>query len=392
MGQTDLLKQINTRKQAIFGLFVVAVTIFSTFYAAIAMAAPLTVMSITPTSGSTEATNVNYTLTFTPDQNAGAVVIDFCDNTPVLGQSCTGPLGLDVDAVTAGSGGHTIDVATDTNTIVAVKAGITADTPETLTFNGITNPTDAEPIYARIVTYANSTNAAGYTDTNPGAVGPVVDNGSVSMYFNDTVVVQGTVLETMTFCVSSAVITANCANATTPTVTLGEGVPKALVAGTVSTGSIHTQMNTNASGGAVVRLKSSSPCGAIMRQGTTNCDIAAALQAGVLDDNNTAAFGVRLNAVTTAVDAVNPIGTLAAYDIDGVGGTPAYYDTTNYYLNWNDDDSVGVTSVIGDPLLYTAGEPATGQNMELTFAATIGTDTPAGIYSTDLSLIAVGTF
>lgn len=208
------------------------------------------------------------------------------------------------------------------------------------------------------------------------------------MYFNSDVVVSGTVLETMTFCVSGTVINPNCVGATVPTITLGEGNPKALVAGTVSTGSLHTQMNTNASGGAVVRLKSSAPCGGLMRVGTTSCDIAAALQNGVLNNNNTATFGVKLSAATAAVGATNPIGTLQAYDF---GGTP-YYDTTNYYLNWNDDDSVGITSVIGDPLLDTDGGPATNQNMELTFAATIATDTPAGTYSTDLSLIAVGTF
>ena len=396
MGQVDLLKQIVHRKQSLLGLFIVAVTIFSTFYAAIVAAAPLTVMSITPSSASTEAEGVSYSLTFTPDQNAGAVVIDFCDNTPLLGQSCTAPAGLDVSGATAGAGGHTILPATgsDTegNTIFATKAGITADTPETLVFNALVNPDDADVMYARIVTYADGTAAAGYDSEDPDAAGAVVDNGSVSMYFNDTVVVQGTVLETMTFCVSGADIAPDCAGAAAPTITLGaeQGVGSgifALVPGTVHEGSLHVQMNTNATGGAVVRLKSSATCGGLMRLGSDECNIAAA-GAGPIAVDNTAKFGVKLAAATTASGASSPVGTLQPYDF---GGTP-FYDTTDFKLNFNDDDSVGITSVIGDPLLDTADAPATNQNMELTFGATVGTDTPAGTYSTDLSLIAVGTF
>jgi hypothetical protein len=144
-------------------------------------------------------------------------------------------------------------------------------------------------------------------------------------------------------------------------------------------------MNTNASGGAIVRLKSSATCGGLMRLGSNECNIAAAGAAGdVLSTGNLATFGVKTAAAaTTAPGASNPIGTLQASGV---------YNSANYRFNWEDDDSVGVTSVIGDPLLDTDGAPATNQNMELTFAATIATDTPAGTYSTDLSLIAVGTF
>ena len=114
--------------------------------------------------------------------------------------------------------------------------------------------------------------------------------------------------------------------------------------------------------------------------------------ANVVNNDNSAKFGVRLGTAAAASGALNPIGTLAPYDPDGEGVGTAFYDTTNYKLNWDDNDTQGITSVIGDPLLYTAGAPATNQNMELTFAASVGTDTPAGTYSTDLSLIAVGTF
>lgn len=401
MGRTGLLKQISSNRQAVFGLFGVAVMVLMTFYSAIAAAAPITVMSITPSTASVDAdaTTVSYQVEFTPDQTAGAFVIDFCTETPLIGQTCTGPTGMDVSGAATATGGVTMstDPAVDANTIIASKT-MTADAAQTITFTGLTNPTSAGVVYARIITYATLGEAEDYLSADPNGSGDtatVLDNGSVSMYFNEDVNVTGTVLETMTFCVSGADIAPNCSGASTPVISLGEdqgGGILALVPGTVSTGALHVQMNTNASAGAVVRLKSSASCGGLMRLGTTECDIAAAGATNVVDNDNSAKFGVKLAAVTTAVGASNPIGTLVPYDADGAGPGAAFYDTTNYKLNWNDDDSVGITSVFGDPLLSTDDAPATNQNMALTFAASVGTNTPAGTYSTDLNLIAVGKF
>lgn len=397
MGQTGLFKQITNRKQSIFGLFAASVVVLAMFLSTIASADVLTVMSITPSTASihADADTVQYKVEFTPNASAGAVVIDFCTNTPLLGQSCTAGT-IDVSGAT--SSGATVTSAT-TNKIVATKT-MTA-TAQVITFTGISNPTTAGVHYARIVTYVDGTAADLYEsddpsngDADPGGAITPIDNGSVSMYFNTDATVQGTVLETMTFCVSSAVISPNCGDAVTPVISLGVNLGGiiALQPGTVSEGTLHTQMNTNASGGAVVRLKSSAACGGLMRAGTTTCDIVAAGSTNVINSDNSAKFGVKLAAATAAPGAPNPIGTLLPYDADGGGAGAAFYNTTNFKLNWNDDDSVGITSVFGDPLLFTNDAPATNQNMALTFAASVGTDTPPGTYSTDLNLIAVGKF
>jgi hypothetical protein len=44
------------------------------------------------------------------------------------------------------------------------------------------------------------------------------------------------------------------------------------------------------------------------------------------------------------------------------------------------------------PFLETAGGPANNKNMMLTFGVGTSNSTPAGTYSTNLNLIAVGTF
>ncbi len=70
------------------------------------------------------------------------------------------------------------------------------------------------------------------------------------------------------------------------------------------------------------------------------------------------------------------------------------YNNSTFALNFTSgaNPSTGVTSTFGDPFLDTAGAPANNKNMQLTFGATIADNTPAGAYSTDLSLIATGKF
>ena len=79
----------------------------------------------------------------------------------------------------------------------------------------------------------------------------------------------------------------------------------------------------------------------------------------------------------------------------GANGTlvpSAGYSNATYALNWLIGDATGVTSTYGDPFLNTASKPANNQNMTLTFGASVTNDTPAGLYSADLSLIATGKF
>jgi hypothetical protein len=56
------------------------------------------------------------------------------------------------------------------------------------------------------------------------------------------------------------------------------------------------------------------------------------------------------------------------------------------------DATDGVTSPFGDRFLETAGGPANNKNMMLTFGVGTSNSTPAGTYSANLNLIAVGTF
>ncbi len=341
----------------------------------------ITSRSVELSSSSAQATPVTYQVKFTSVGAAGAFVIDFCDESPLIGSTCTPPTGFSASAANSSTVGFTDVSALDANTLV-VTGTIGASTAITVDLDDITNPDDAGTIYARILTYANDTTADAYTSTTPGTY---VDDGGVAIPITDTASVSGAVLEALQFCVSGATITANCASAdaTAPVLRLGEDVGGvvALQPGTISEGDIFTQISTNAASGAVVTLKSNNECGGLKRVGETVCDIAPAATA-VTGTSST--FGMKIFSDTDP-GGVTPSGTFQI-----AGGS--IYDGTDFLFNFDDGDTTGVTSTYGDPILNTNSLPAYNKNMRLNFGASANVNTPAGNYATDLSLIATGTF
>lgn len=347
------------------------------FVPALVSAATLTERYIDLSSSSASAQNVTYGVNFTSIGAAGAFVVDFCSDSPIIEQACTAPTGLSATGVSTTTSGFTA-TALDANTIV-VAGTVAAASTVSVDLDGITNPSSSGAIYARIVTYDTSANANQYDSEDLGTGN--VDEGSAAISITDTIGVSGAVLESMVFCVSGSAISADCADVTSPVVELGETVGNntALISTAVSEGSVYTQISTNAASGAVVSLKSSAEgCGGLVRSGDpSSCDIAPALNTGVVA--GTAAFGVKTTTATGTDGVLQPV--------DGSG-----YGTLAFALNYTEGDTAGVTSTYGDPFLDTDGAPANNMNMELVFGASVSNLTPGGTYSADLSLIATGKF
>lgn len=366
---------------------VVAIAVAAGFVMpSIVSAAQVTQRSIAISSASKGSENVTYEVQFTVDGAAGAFVVDFCGNTPLIGQTCTPAedfTAAGADTATAG-----FEVTSATATRVIVEGEIDAAEEVSVQLTGINNPSVAGPLYARIVTYDTATNAAASTPEN--LTVNAVDQGGVAISITETFGVSGTVLESLTFCVSGEAIGPNCTNVTSPTLVLGEETFEgsdiyALQAGTLSEGDVHTQLTTNAAGGVTVRLKSTAEgCGGLMRAGAPEaCDILPALDTGVDPLTGDARFGVRTADATPTAGATD--GTLLPVEL-------SLYNNSTFALNYVTGDEQGVTSEFGDLFLDTRGAPANNRNMVLTFGATVGNNTPAGTYSTDLSMIAVGYF
>lgn len=346
----------------------------------------VTSRSIALSSTSADSSGVTYSVDFTAPTAASAFAILFCSNSPLPGVACTAPTGFDATAAASTTAGFTTVTGSTNNVVVTGTIGTGATVAVDLT--GIHNPTAAGPLYARISTYASTANATAdmaATGTSQGTLG--VDNGGVAISITNSIGVSGAVLESLVFCVSGTTITTgDCTGTTSPVLKLGEAVGStvALVPGTVSTGNLYTLISTNASSGAVVNLKSSTiGCGGLVRVGAANCDIGPALQTDINGTTDTTAkFGVKVNPGTPIA------GSNGIFQIVPASG----YSGSAYALNWASGDTTGVTSTYGDPFLNTGGAPVNGKQMVLTFGANVTNQTPAGLYSANLGLIATGKF
>lgn len=332
-------------------------------------------------SASAAATSVSYSFQFTVNASAGAFVVDFCSNSPLVGTECVAPAGMSAASAAIATAGYTV-AATDANT-VTVTAGISPSAEVDFVLSGVMNPSTSGLVYARITTYNSPSSASLYESSNLGSGS--VDGGTVAFSITDTIGVSGSVMESLTFCVSSAVVGADCSNVQRPVLKLGEqvGDMTALIASAVSEGVLYAQISTNAVGGAVVNLKSDTAnCGGLRRVGDgTACDIGPALNQGITAGQ--ALFGVK---VASADDTgAAPSGIFRAV-------TGSLYGASQFAFNYVTGNATGVTSVFGDPFLDTGGAPANNKNVALTFGASVSNDTPAGLYSADVSLIASGKF
>ncbi len=353
------------------------------------------------TSGVGSGTRVAMKLSLTPSASAavGGIVIDFCSNSALVGDSCTAPTGLNVNRATTavnatmvGGCGATafttytsdatnnriiITRATANNITAACAIDIGDGIP--VTGNGITNPSTLGTFYARIYTYATAAAAQGHTTASPTGY---VDSGSLALTTVSVITVTARVQEILIFCASAASPTSSCGGLTTPAISLGHNSPKILDGSAVDTGVVYTQLSTNAASGATVRIHNSNgTCGGLSLDGGTTCGIppagsGAATAPGAalaIGSSGGAAFG--LNVPTSgAVTSQAPYASAAGY---------YGMDTTTANAN--------ATTTYGSTVLAAAA-PVNNVTNTWTFAATASNVTPAGLYAANIATIATGNF
>jgi len=362
-------------------------------------------------TSASDASNVTYKLTFTPQTTiaTGAIVLWFCSDSPLVGVACAAPGGFDLSSAALSSPpgseaimttGSDTYVGAGANYLVIKGVALTATTPYTLTITGVHNPTATGSFYGRIETFTNASTydaakkAGGDTGATPAGTADgsfitnMVDNGSVAESTAQTVGVTAYVLESMTFCTSHSAPTANCGATDSPSLTIGEAISggqTALDTGHVSTGQDYMQLSTNAQGGATVNLKSTATaCGGLLLVGGTGCIPGQNLfGSGQTVVAGTANFGLKLG--TVAAVGGSSSGTLQP-------ATGSHYDTSHYYIDSDNTNATGVTSTYGSKFVDTNALPVNNKNIDFTIGATIGNNTPAGKYSANLNLIATGIF
>jgi hypothetical protein len=354
--------------------------------------------SIKMSNSSPGATNVTYQVTFnvSSDYTAEGIAIEFCNDSPLDKDTCTATAGVNTpDGDTVGGGGIEVAITeagwtehanSDDTTWIFTHAGDAWDdaTPETITFTGVTNPTDVDSagtFYARFYSYDLAAEAAGYTTADPDVVGARQDFGGFALSTASILHITAKVQERLEFCVY--IQTGSCGTGGT-SVLLGDA--NGVLDDTADHNNAETtfSLKTNATGGAIVRLKTLSANNTLTSGSNTITAMAAAAATSIGDEQ----FGL-------CVAATSPIAADAAYVGTGGGGTCASDLTSNDGYSgdaWFYLDTASTGSTYGDEIANTGGAALDTQTARLNFLGNIDVLTEAGIYTVDMSLIATGTF
>jgi hypothetical protein len=367
------------------------------------------------TTGYGSGTGVTYRVTFraATSYTIKGLALDFCSGTggtPFIGDStCAAPAGftvggsptvdttsfVDSSGTTAsiGSGwttassnsGQTLTMTNSTGT------ALTTGTDYTFAVTGVTNTSELGTFYARFLTYTSDTgDVAAYDHAT---VGTYQDFGGFALSTAAIVQVTAKVQETLTFCVlgsstqppSAPTAPTSCASPVSPAITLGHGTNNTLDTSAIDTNTVYTYASTNALHGVTIRMKNGNSCGGLSTDNGTTCAIPA-IGAGSATPSlmtaGTAAFGMFCNDSTTGTGTVT---CDAGYRDVAHVTTPIWYGMDSATAAEN------VTTTFGD-VIAAATAPVNGVINEYQFAATASNTTPAGIYTSNMAMIATGTF
>lgn len=352
-------------------------------------AAQVTSRSIKISSSVASATNVAYQVSFTIQTtgNVGGAVIDFCENTPIIGDACDNTsnsflTGFSLNPTTSSLNGQTgiTDFAIDTTNSTASKliltrtaASVTAPLAVSFTLgngttDGVTNPSDiggnpTGSFYARIYTYATTAAAQGHNTNTPTGY---VDYGGIALALATVINITARVMEQLSFCVYKTA----CGD--DPSFVIGHTVGTTTIIddSAVDTQTANFSISTNANSGAVIRMK-----GDTLKDPQAN-DINAAGNSAITFVAGTENFGIRISTAGTNVTPTAPY--------NGGSGT-------QYALMTTGGGSSDITSTYGGQIADLT-LPTNNSISTITFAATASVTTAAGTYTATQQLIATGTF
>jgi hypothetical protein len=396
-------------------------------------AAQVTVRSIEMESSEANVEN-DYVITFTvPDtgtQNIGSFRVEFCNNDPLPGTTCTNTaVGDDVPQVDALAGniatlsgspsfdGEAISLTAPSNGhrhldfTLASATDITADEVFSVTVLDIDNPsntTDTDnnnTFYARLYTYASTTPTA---IANP--VTGYNNEGGVAMSTAQIITIDARVQEILDFCVGTVITTTgDCSTVSGNSIDLGvldqtqvtESATLDQTGGTAGCDFDDTDecavmvvtTNATADGVAIDYRAQGFDVGSTCPTGTT--------AAGSVTDQ--CLNPVNESAETSLAVASEDWGIAVINSTAHASSTTTNLTRANDVIEAYDHDASGYAVDDGDTSIALAQSDLTGDNtpasrvvdreqLEVEIAASPAYTTPSGSYQTTLEFIATGTF
>jgi hypothetical protein len=358
-----------------------------------ANAGQLSARKITMSDSTPGATGVTYSVTVTPALAGANDVLGFvlstCDNSPIDGDSCTSTPGTDTpnfsSAVLTGWTKDTFNTSPTNNNVVFTRVAgqWTGGTPVTLDITGVVNPSNVNAtgtFYARAYSYALAATAKAFVYATPGAY---IDFGGFALSAANQLNIQAKVQERLTFCVYVTLVAENCA-AGFNSIKLGDANGVLDPQHAYVNNQAKFDISTNAISGASVVMK-----GTTLTSGsntitamsdTANTSTPGSKEFGMCMYQST---GSGLSISAPYADAVNCILSDApTQGVDGDNGAT---------FAFNDGVGAGGTNNASGDTIATkaAGDSSTAV---LNFIGNIAWSTEAGIYQTNLTFIATGTY
>ncbi len=357
--------------------------------------------SVQMSSSKQADTAVTYTVTFTT-ATAGTIksmVFDFCQNSPIINDTCTAPSGFSVGTPTVSgffinavsqAAGWTFASANTNRTLTFTNAtGVAVLANQVITFNltTATNPNNTNTtFYSRILTYPNSAgadSAATYPATGSGGgpgVGNAFDAGGVAMSTTNQINITSKVQERLTFCVYTGATCAAGGNA----VNLGDTNGVLDPAGPYVDKTTTYDVSTNATGGATLRLK-----GDTLKNGAFSINAAGA--SAVASSAGTEQFGLcNYQSSGSGLTTVSPYNNASCSTTSQSAGTGTTGGVGSAQFAFDTNASTGTLSTYGQSFATkAAGTTSTGK---IAFLGNISSTTQAGIYTTTLTFIATGVY
>ncbi len=348
--------------------------------------------SILLSSSAPSATTVTYTVNFTTSSSGAEthpdVIIDFCSNDPIIGDSCTATAGTDTPNFTsAAASGWTLTTIGSGRGVKLTTSTLSFSnsTPITpIVITGVTNPSNTAGFYGRILTYATG-GAGANTSASPGSY---VDYGGIALSTTANILITAKVFESLAFCVFQT----TCG--TQANLTLGDPTTGLSSAQAYDNSAANYTIATNAQGGVNVTMTGTTLC----RSATpANCNtgtssiytITSVGATPLVRSPGSEQFGMcvditgatGLTVGTSYIDAINNCHSL---------GTGVYAGTSKF--GFNDSTSSGGTNNAAGSQVLSSTTPVTSYTGVFTFLGDIASTTEAGIYTTSLNMVATGTF
>ncbi|MBA3758560.1 hypothetical protein H0X10_02935 [Candidatus Saccharibacteria bacterium] len=365
-------------------------------------------MSSSASGASTAGQDVTYDVSFVVPSggNIGGLVVDFCANSPIIGDTCTAPTGFDTNETNlvvpvpqqSGVTDWTVDAATTANKVVLARTAANVAGSTTISFDlggaagndGITNPTNSNTtFYARILTFTTTGGAQSYTSIAPGAEPPLAHAGGVALSTAAQITVTAKVQERLTFCVyTSAANYTDCSAVSGTAVPLGDTNGVLSDAGPFVDKTAKYNVSTNASNNVTIRAKGATlTSGSFTINGmgaTANNSTAGTEEFGFCTYRDTGGGVAGLTPATPYDDGACSATTQTAGTAapGGAGAALFAFDVTTAGNN--------LSTTFGNTIASkTPGAQSTGV---LVFIGNIATTTEPGIYTSTLTFIATGNY